>query len=149
MCPHTTVYVSSYYYIYVLRLLVYYYIYICHHTTVYMCPHSPHTIIYVSVYYYMYVSSYSSYSYWCGGWFKKKSRWCRHCRTQRQGLQVLQVRKATLLHTLLIFYSYFTHTLLARYACVDTLRMLKLMLQGASGLLYSCFTRTLRKVKYA
>jgi hypothetical protein len=41
MCPHTTIYVSSYYYICVLILL-------------YMCPHMcPHTTIYVSSYYYM------------------------------------------------------------------------------------------------
>jgi hypothetical protein len=51
VCFHTTIYVSSYYYICVLILL-----YMCPHTTVcvlillYMCPH---TIIYVSSYYYI------------------------------------------------------------------------------------------------
>ena len=47
MCAHTTIYVSSYYYICVLILL-----YMCAHTT--MCPH---TAIYVSSYSYMSVRS--------------------------------------------------------------------------------------------
>ncbi len=51
MCPHTTIYVSSYYYASVLILL-----YMCPHTT--MCPHillypCPHATIYVSSYYFI------------------------------------------------------------------------------------------------
>ena len=65
MCPHTPIYVSSYFYICVLILL-----YMCPHTTICvlillcMCPHTtmcvliliyvcPHTAIYVSAYQYM------------------------------------------------------------------------------------------------
>jgi len=56
MCPHTTICVSSYYYM-------------CPHTTIYMCPHTttcvlillhmcPHTTIYVSSHYYIFSSHY-------------------------------------------------------------------------------------------
>ena len=88
-----------------------------------MCPHSPHTIIYVSVYYYMYWSSYSSYSYWCGGWLKKKAggagtaghndRACRCCRCERPLYFILY---SYFTHTFLILYSHVTHALIL-YAC--------------------------------
>ena len=55
MCPHSTVYVSSYCYICVLILLYmcpHTSIYGCPHTTIYVCPHTvymcPQTTIYVS-----------------------------------------------------------------------------------------------------
>jgi hypothetical protein len=62
MCPHTTICVSSYYYMYVSS---YYYMYVSSYYN--MCPH---TTMYLSSCYYMYVSSYydmyvSSYCYIC------------------------------------------------------------------------------------
>jgi hypothetical protein len=72
MCPHTTIYVSSHYYICVLILLYMcpQYYYMCPHTTIcvlillYMCPH---TTINVSSYYYICVLILLSYVplYYC------------------------------------------------------------------------------------